>query len=90
VRTPALDPPHTNTFLLFADGDPDAICERVVEFMEKEKVAPCGRWWAARAPGVAMTEVTIHRAALDKDPATVAVWYAGLVAGLGQESPGAR
>ena len=34
---------------------------------------------AARAPGVAMTEVTIHRAALDKDPATVAVWYAGLV-----------
>ncbi len=73
------DPPHTNTFLLFADGDPDAISERVVEFMEKQKIAPCGRWSAARAPGIAMTEVTIHRAALDKDPATVAVWYAGLV-----------
>jgi threonine aldolase len=72
------DPPHTNTFLVFADGDPDAITERVVEFMEKEKVAPCGGWRAARAPGVAMTEVTIHGAALDKDPATVAGWYAEL------------
>jgi hypothetical protein len=72
------DPPHTNTFLVFADGDPEAITERVVEFMEKEKVAPCGGWRAARAPGVAMTEVTIHGAALDKDPATVARWYAEL------------
>jgi threonine aldolase len=73
------DPPHTNTFLVFADGDPDAISERVVAFMEKQKVAPCGRWRPALAPGVAMTEVTIHAAALDKDPATVAGWYAGLV-----------
>jgi threonine aldolase len=73
------DPPHTNTFLAFADGDPDAITERVAEFVEKERVVPCGRWWAARAPAVAMTEVTIHTAALDKDPATVAGWYADLV-----------
>jgi len=73
------DPPHTNTFRVFADGDADSITERVVEFMEKEKVAPCGGWWPVRAPGLAMTEVTIHRAALDKDPATVAGWYADLV-----------
>ncbi len=72
-------PPHTNTFLVFADGDPEAIMTRVTEFMEKERVMPCGSWWAARAPGVAMTEVTIHGAALDKDPATVAGWYADLV-----------
>jgi threonine aldolase len=77
------DPPHTNTFLVFADGDPEAITERVTEFMEKERVAPCGRWWAARVPGVAMTEVTIHGAALDKDPATVAGWFADLVAPTG-------
>jgi len=40
------------------------------------------RWGfgSMRAPGVAMTEVTIHRAALDKDPATVAAWYADFVA----------
>jgi threonine aldolase len=74
------DPPHTNTFQAYADGDADAITERVVEFMEKEHVAPSGGWWAARAPGVAMTEVTVHGAALDKDPATVAGWYADLVA----------
>ena len=75
------DPPHTNTFLAFADGDPDAITERVAAFMEQEKVVPSGPWWPARAPGLAMTEVTIHGAALDKDPATVAGWYADLVSG---------
>src|SRR4051794_20655676 len=53
------EPPHTNTFLLFADGDPDAITQRPVAFMEKEKVVPCGRWWAARVPGLVTTEVTI-------------------------------
>jgi threonine aldolase len=73
------DPPHTNTFLAFSDGDADQITERVVGFMEKERLAPCGRWWPARAPGVAMTEVTIHRAALEHDAATVADWYAELV-----------
>jgi threonine aldolase len=74
------DPPHTNTFLVFADGDPDAITERVAAFMESERVMPCGGWRPAQAPGVAMTEVTIHGAALDKDPALVAGWYADLVA----------
>jgi len=74
------DPPHTNSFLVFADGDPDAVTERVVAFMEKERTAPCGRWRAARAPGVATTEVTIHRAALEHDPANVADWYADFVA----------
>jgi threonine aldolase len=74
------DPPHTNTFQAYADGDADAITERVVEFMEKEHVVPSGGWWAARAPGVVMTEVTVHGAALDKDPAVVAGWYADLVA----------
>jgi threonine aldolase len=74
------EPPHTNSFLVFADGDPEAITERVVGFMEEKKLAPCGRWWAARAPGVATTEVTIHRAALEHDPATVADWYDELVA----------
>jgi threonine aldolase len=77
------EPPHTNTFLAFADGDPDAITERVAAFMEERQVVPSGSWWAARAPGVAMTEVTIHGAALDKDPAVVAGWYAGLVRGGG-------
>jgi threonine aldolase len=72
------EPPHTNSFLVFADGEPDAITERVVAFMEKRRIALCASWWS-RAPGLAMTEVSFHRAALDHDPATVADWYADLV-----------
>ena len=45
------DPPHTNTFQAYAVGDADAITERVVEFMEKEHLAPSGGWWAARHRG---------------------------------------
>ena len=43
------DPPHTNTFRAFADGDADAITERVVEFMEKEKVVLVRRLVGRRA-----------------------------------------
>ena len=31
------DPPHTNTFELFAEGEPDAINERVIAFMERTR-----------------------------------------------------
>jgi threonine aldolase len=73
------DPPHTNTFLVFTDADPDTVNERLVTFMEERRLAPSGRWRAAAAPGVAVTEVTAHRAALEHDPAVVAGWYADLV-----------
>ncbi|HRD63302.1 MAG TPA: hypothetical protein PL137_20535, partial [Nocardioides sp.] len=76
------DPPHTNSFLVFADADPDTVTERVVSFMEERRIVPSGGWWGARAPGVAMTEVTIHRPALAHDPATVADWYAELTGGV--------
>ncbi|MBO0843788.1 MAG: threonine aldolase [Nocardioides sp.] len=68
------DPPHTNTFLVYAEGDPDAITERVIGFMEREKIQPCGGWWEAPVPGVAMSEVAVHDAALEHDPAQVAGW----------------
>jgi threonine aldolase len=74
------EPPHANSFLLFAEADPDAVTERAIAFMEEHHVVPCGSWWPARVPGVAMTEVTVAGAALDHDPATVAGWYADLVA----------
>ena len=45
-------PPHTNTFLIHAEGEADAIVERVIAFMEREKIQPCGGWWdAAASPG---------------------------------------
>jgi threonine aldolase len=74
------DPPHTNTFQVFADGDADAVTERLVQFMERESVLPSGGWRPADVPGVVMTEVTVHAAALAHDPAVVADWYSGLVA----------
>jgi threonine aldolase len=70
------DPPHTNTFLVFAPSAPDAIGERRLAFMEREKVEPCGGWHESRVPGIAMTEVAAHDAALAHDPAQVATWFA--------------
>jgi threonine aldolase len=70
------EPPHTNTFLIYVEGEPDAVSARVVEFMEREKIQPCGGWGAADVPGFAMTEVAVHDAALQHDPAQVAAWLA--------------
>jgi threonine aldolase len=75
------DPPHTNTFLVFADATPDAIIERKIAFMEREKVEPCGGWWESRVPGTAMTEVAAHDAALVHEPAQVAGWIAEIALG---------
>ena len=75
------DPPHTNTFLVYADGDPDAIAERKLAFMEREKVEPCGGWRKAPVPGMVVTEIAAHDAALAHDPAQVATWIAEIVLG---------
>jgi threonine aldolase len=71
---PFPETPHTNTFLVHAEGDPDAILERVIAFMQREKIQPCGGWVAADVPGFAVTEVAVHDAALEHDPAQVAAW----------------
>jgi len=70
------DPPHTNTFLLFAEGVREEMVERKIAFMEREKIEPCGGWWESRVPGTVMTEVAVHDAALLHDPAQVATWIA--------------
>jgi hypothetical protein len=74
------DPPQTNTFQVFADGEPDEILERKIAFMEKELVEPCGGWWPSRVPGIAMTEVAVHEVALTHEPARVADWIAAIAA----------
>jgi threonine aldolase len=74
------EPPHTNTMKIFAAGDPDALSLRVVEFMEREKTAPCGGWGVADVPGYAVTELAAHDAALAFDPSEVAAWIAEIVA----------
>jgi len=73
------DPPHTNTFLVFVEAAPDEIRERKLAFMEREKIEPCGGWSESRVPGVAMTEVAAHDAALVHEPKQVATWFAEVV-----------
>jgi threonine aldolase len=79
------EPPHTNTFHLFVEGDPDVIAERKATFMEREKIEPCGGWWASQVPGTAMSEVAVHDAALAHDPAKVASWIAEIAQGSSVE-----
>jgi threonine aldolase len=75
------EPPHTNTFQVFAEGAPEEIVERKIAFMEREKIDPCGGWWESRVPGTSMTEVAVHDAALEHDPGRVAGWIAEIVSG---------
>ncbi|MGC4111584.1 MAG: beta-eliminating lyase-related protein [Nocardioides sp.] len=75
------DPPHTNTFLVFAEATADEVVERKVAFMEREKIDPCGGWWDSRVPGFVETEVAVHDAALVHDPAQVAAWMAEVALG---------
>jgi threonine aldolase len=75
------DPPHTNTFLIYAEGEADAVAERKLAFMEREKVEPCGGWRASQVPGIVVTEIAVHDAALVHDPAQVATWIAEITQG---------
>lgn len=75
------DPPHTNTFRVHAAADPDAVMERAIAFMERERTTPCGAWFPSEVPGFALTEVAVHDAALAHDPARVADWLAEVALG---------
>ncbi len=75
------EPPHTNTFLIHAEGEEDAVTERLISFMERERIQPCGGWWAADVPGFVVTEVAVHDAALEHDPAQVAAWLLDVTRG---------
>jgi threonine aldolase len=74
------DPPHTNTFELFADGDADVVNQRVIAFMEETWVQPCGMWRSAPVPGVVTCEVAVHDAALTRDAEEVAKWLREITA----------
>jgi threonine aldolase len=72
------DPPHTNTFLVHAEGSADSINERLAAFMERERVAPCGSWWDSEVPGFAATEIAVQATTVAHDPARVAAWWSEL------------
>jgi threonine aldolase len=70
------DPPHMNTFEVFADSPLSELKARLATLMEREKVQPSGTWVASEVPGISRTEVSCYEAALGFDPAKVAGWYA--------------
>jgi NAD(P)-dependent dehydrogenase (short-subunit alcohol dehydrogenase family) len=75
------DPPHTNTFELFCEGEADAINLRVIGFMERTRLQPCGFWRPAPVPGLATCEVAVQAAALARDPREVATWLTEIMGG---------
>ena len=79
--TPNPAEPHTPTFLLHVGGDADEVNERVVAFLERERLRLCNLWWEGTEPGRIETEVMVSVAALEHDPAKVAAQLAEVVAG---------
>ncbi|MFE6649322.1 threonine aldolase family protein [Nocardioides sp. NPDC057772] len=71
--------PHTNTFLLYAAGDPDAVNTRLLAALEEHSLAFSRPWSASDEPGRVVTEVTVGQGALELDPETVAGHIAALV-----------
>ncbi|MEI7057485.1 beta-eliminating lyase-related protein [Nocardioides sp. CCNWLW239] len=70
--------PHTNTFLLYAAGEPDDVNTRLLAATEERSLAFSRPWSAAEEPGRVVTELTVGDGALDQDPNTIA----GLIAEL--------
>lgn len=73
--------PHTPTFRIHAQGSADAVNERVLAFVEAEKLQLCGPWSPADEPGRLSTEIVVTESSLDHDPARVAAWLSGVVHG---------
>jgi len=71
--------PHTNTFLLYAAGDPEVVNERLLTFMTEHKLALTHQWWESREPGRIACELAIGDSALGLDPKQVAAWIGELV-----------
>ena len=71
--------PGTCTFEVYADGDADAVNERLLAFMEAERLQLCGLFRQTDDPGTVVTEVTCYAASLEHDPEVVAYWLARVV-----------
>jgi threonine aldolase len=77
--TPNPTEPQTPQFLMHAAGEADEVNGRLLAFMERDRLAPCGPWWASQEPGRVTTEVMVAEPALEHDPAKVAAWLGEVV-----------
>jgi len=71
--------PHTNQFLVYAGGEPDAINARLLAHAEATGLALGGPWRPTTEPGRARAELNIGDGALELDPHQVAETLGGLV-----------
>jgi threonine aldolase len=72
-------PPQTNTFLVYTEGDPDALNTRLLAHVEDERLAVWPAWSASTVPGWCQAEVVVQDPALQHDVAKVAETVARLV-----------
>jgi threonine aldolase len=61
------DPPHTNAFRFFVEGASDAINERRLTAMERDKVVLCWTLSDATTPGWSWAEFNVGPATMDWD-----------------------
>lgn len=73
------NPPHTNTFHVFAPGRPDQLNTRLLARIETDSVAWWPAWRATDVPGWSTSEVAVSGSAVGHDPAEVAQVVADLV-----------
>lgn len=79
--TPCPNPPHTPTFQVFGPGQEDDVNERLVGFIERERLELCGPWRGTPEPGRVCTELMVATPALEHEPKQVAGWLAEVVLG---------
>lgn len=58
------DPPHTREFVVYAPGDPEALREKVIQLLERDRVVAVRDWTPADVPGWSWTEVSIGSATM--------------------------
>lgn len=70
--TPNPTDPHTPTFHLYAAGEEDAVNERLLRVMERDRLRVTGPWRPSPEPGRVTTEVVVSTPALEHEPGRVA------------------
>ena len=72
-------PDAVNTFEMYAEGEVDAVNDRLIAFMTEHRLALTNPWRATDVPGRIGCESAIGDGALGLDPAKIAAWIGELV-----------
>lgn len=67
--------PHISTFEVHVDRAADEVNERLLAFMERERVMVCFPFRDGDMPGTAVTELAAYRCATAFEPSQVADWF---------------